>query len=239
MKSLINESMKILINDVMFSLINAIMKTLINGGLMIVSFLSQKGGVTKSTLARAVAVAFADNDWSVHIADMDWQQQTSCKWAARRDERKIEPSISSSSHRRVDSALKIENAYNLLVIDGRPSADKDSILIAKSSELVILPTGTSLDDLEPQLHLANDLRMNGINNEKILFIVNKSPTDTEANNALDTIKSWGFKVCSHSIPFKAGYSTAQDSGLSITETRYNSLNQLTSKAIQEIVDLMI
>ena len=206
---------------------------------MIVSFLSQKGGVTKSTLARAVAVAFAENGWSVHIADMDWQQQTSCKWAARRDDKKIEPPISSSSHRRVDSALKFKNAYNLLIIDGRPAADQDSILVAKASELVILPTGTSLDDLEPQLHLANDLKMNGINNEKILFVVNKSPTDTEANNALDTIRSWGFNVCSSFIPFKAGYSTAQDSGLSITETRYNTLNVLTAKAIQEIVDLMI
>ncbi|WP_340700532.1 ParA family protein [Vibrio harveyi] len=56
---------------------------------MIISFLSQKGGVTKSTLARAVAVAFAQNDWSVHLADMDWQQQTCGKWTARRDEKKI------------------------------------------------------------------------------------------------------------------------------------------------------
>ncbi|EIK4811107.1 ParA family protein [Vibrio parahaemolyticus] len=206
---------------------------------MIISFLSQKGGVTKSTLARAVSVAFAENGWSVHLADMDWQQQTCGKWSARRDDKKIIPSISASSHRRVDSALKNENAYDLLVIDGKPAADQDSIIIAKNSSLVVLPTGTSLDDLEPQLNLANDFKMNGISNNQILFVVNKATTEIEAINAIETIRAWGFPVCSNVIPFKAGYSSAQDLGLSVTETRFPSLNTLTNKVIQEIVDLMI
>nr|AKN40910.1 hypothetical protein [Vibrio sp. FF_273] len=209
------------------------------GVIMIISFISQKGGVTKSTLARAVAVAFAENDWSVHLADMDWQQQTCGKWTARRDVKNIEPAISSSSHRRVDTAFKNESLYNILIIDGRPAADQDSILIAKSSSLVVLPTGTSLDDLEPQLNLANDLKMNGVSNDKILFVVNKATTSAEATNALETIKAWGFSVCDNVIPFKAGYSAAQDQGLSVTETRYPSLNSLTSSVVQEIVDLMI
>ena len=205
---------------------------------MIISFLSQKGGVTKSTLARAVAVAFAENDWSVHIADMDWQQQTSCKWSARRDDKKILPSISASSHRRVESALKTESAYHLLIIDGRPASDQDSIVLAKKSSLIVLPTGTSLDDLEPQLNLANDLKMNGIAVNKILFVVNKSATDSEANNAIETIKAWEFNVSVNPIPFKAGYSSAQDQRLSITETRFSTLNLVSVKAIQDIVDLM-
>lgn len=205
---------------------------------MIISFLSQKGGVTKSTLARAVAVAFAENEWSVHIADMDWQQQTSCKWSARRDDKKILPSISASSHRRVESALKTESAYHLLIIDGRPASDQDSIVVAKNSSLIVLPTGTSLDDLEPQLNLANDLKMNGIAVSKILFVVNKCATESEANNAIETIKAWGFNVSINPIPFKAGYSSAQDQGLSITETRFGTLNAVSVKAIQDIVNLM-
>ncbi|MGF1903545.1 ParA family protein [Aliivibrio salmonicida] len=228
------------VRDRLFSWNNENMLSLNNvGAFMIISFLSQKGGVTKSTLARSIAVAFAENSWSVHIADMDWQQQTSCKWSERRDQKEVKPSITTSAHRRVESALKCEESYNLLVIDGRPAADQDSIVIAKASTLVVLPTGTSLDDLEPQLHLANDLRMNGITTDKIIFLINKSPTDSETNNATETIKAWGFNVCETAISFKAGYSSAQDQGLSITETRYPSLNKLTTKAIQEIVDLMI
>ncbi|GIU51699.1 para1 [Shewanella sairae] len=206
---------------------------------MIVSFLSQKGGVTKSTLARALAVSFADNAWSVHIADMDWQQQTSSKWTGRRDEKNIAPIITASAHRRVESALKLKDAYNLLIIDGRPASDQDTILLAKESTLVVLPAGTSTDDLEPQLYLANDLVRNGVIKENIMFIINKCPTESEANNATNTIKAWGFKVCEHTLHFKAGYSTAQDLGLSITETKYPSLNLAASKLIQEIADLMI
>ena len=206
---------------------------------MIISFLSQKGGVTKSTLARALAVSFAENTWAVHIADMDWQQQTSSKWAARRDEKLVTPTISASAHRRIDSALKLKNAYDLLIIDGRPASDQDTILLAKESKLVVLPAGTSTDDLEPQLHLANDLMRHGIEKDCILFVVNKSPTETEANNAAKTIEAWGFKVCKNALHFKAGYSTAQDFGLSITETKYGSLNLAASNLIQEIADLMI
>ncbi len=70
-------------------------------------------------------------------------------------------------------------------------------------------------------------------------MINKATTTAEATNALETIKAWGFTVCANVIPFKAGYSSAQDLGFSVTETRYSSLNSLTSNVVQEIVDLMI
>ena len=51
---------------------------------MIISFISQKGGVSRSTLARATAVEFARSGKKVHLADLDSQQQTSAKWSERR-----------------------------------------------------------------------------------------------------------------------------------------------------------
>ena len=205
---------------------------------MIISFLSQKGGVTKSTLSRATAVAFAENKWSVHLIDLDWQQQTSFKWANRRDEANIKPTISASSVRRLDPAFKLESLYDLLIIDGRASSDKDSIVIAKKSDLIVLPTGTSLDDLEPQLNLARDFKNNGVNLDKIFFVINKSPTESESSKAIETIKAWGFQASLNCIGFKAAYSSAQDQGKSITETRYNSLNATTNNAVQDIVNMV-
>ena len=44
--------------------------------------LSQKGGVGKSTLSRAIAVEYARNEWDVKIADMDLKQST-CSFSNR------------------------------------------------------------------------------------------------------------------------------------------------------------
>ncbi len=47
---------------------------------MIIAFVSQKGGVGKSTLARAVAREAAYGGLKVKIADLDTQQGTSVDW---------------------------------------------------------------------------------------------------------------------------------------------------------------
>lgn len=46
---------------------------------MFISFLSQKGGEGRSTLARATAAELARSGKKVHLADLDSQQQTAAK----------------------------------------------------------------------------------------------------------------------------------------------------------------
>ncbi len=200
---------------------------------MIISFLSQKGGVTKSTFARAVATAFASEQWSVHVVDLDWQQRTTGDWSELREKHKELNQIEVSVHRRINAGMKLSSSYDVLIVDGRPAADQDSLVIASKSDLVVIPTGTSFDDLKPQLTLANELRMNGISN--LYFVVNKYPSESEAENTIRIIKEWGFDVSENAIPFKAGYSQANSIGLSIYETRFKSLNEISKKTIGDIL----
>ncbi|WP_140414231.1 ParA family protein, partial [Bathymodiolus platifrons methanotrophic gill symbiont] len=72
---------------------------------MIISLLNQKGGVGKSSLARALAVEFARNKWAVHVADLDGKQQTSFLWGERRKESGAEPSIDVSLYSEPKTAL--------------------------------------------------------------------------------------------------------------------------------------
>ena len=60
---------------------------------MILSLLSQKGGVGKSALARLIGVEFAKAGWRVKIADLDTAQGTATKWKARRDRAGLQPDI--------------------------------------------------------------------------------------------------------------------------------------------------
>lgn len=124
---------------------------------MIISFISQKGGLSRSTLARATAVELARSGRKVHLADLDSQQQTSAKWAERRDNAGIYPAIETGIYRRHEVALKAASNYQYLIVDTRPIVDISSLDIARQSNLVVIAIGTSLDDLESSLLSEHEL----------------------------------------------------------------------------------
>ena len=57
----------------------------------IASFVGQKGGVGKSTLARVLAVAAASQDYRVLLADFDLEQLSCVEWSAVRLRNRIAP----------------------------------------------------------------------------------------------------------------------------------------------------
>ncbi len=59
----------------------------------IASFVGQKGGVGKSTLARVLAVAVARAQHKVLIGDFDLEQLTCVEWSALRMRNGLEPEI--------------------------------------------------------------------------------------------------------------------------------------------------
>jgi chromosome partitioning protein len=84
---------------------------------MVVAFVSQKGGVGKSTLARALAREASAGKLSVKVADLDVQQGTLVNWQRRRLAAGCEPSVSVESFRSSGSALSARDGYDLLVLD--------------------------------------------------------------------------------------------------------------------------
>ena len=60
---------------------------------MIISLISQKGGVGKSAVARLLGVEFTKAGWNVKIADLDPVQGTTTRWKSRRDQAGIQPEI--------------------------------------------------------------------------------------------------------------------------------------------------
>ena len=208
---------------------------------MIISFLNQKGGVGKSTLARATAVEFINNKWDVIVADMDSTQRTTSNWAEKRKEQGIEPSVETGVYREAKTALKMDAACNLLIIDGAAYADAHTKSVAEQSDLIVIPTGITEDDLRASLSLGNELCMNGIDRNRIFYVVIKVPEngDREAMATRKSIQQWGFTVAKGWIPFKTSYGKAMDSGYTLVETRHPTLNKKSDQIIQGISDYAI
>ena len=137
---------------------------------MIISLISQKGGVGKSALSRLIAVEYAKSGWSVKIGDLDTGQGSTAKWKARRDQHGIEPEIPVEKYATVERAIKDAEHYDLMVLDGPAFAERRGLSMARVSELIIMPTGYSLDDMEPQIETAYELEDNGVDSDHIVFV---------------------------------------------------------------------
>lgn len=134
---------------------------------LMIGMVSQKGGVGKSTMSRLIAREYAAAGWEVKIAPLDVSQGTSTDWKQRREQHGLQPEVAVEPFRTVAQAIKVASLYDLLVFDGPPHSMAGTLEIARASNLVVLPTGLSLDDLKPTVLLAHELIEAGINPDRI------------------------------------------------------------------------
>lgn len=203
--------------------------------MLTIACLSQKGGVGKSTLARLIARTYAHGEWQVKIADFNVKQKTSVDWCALRMGQGIKPDIAAEAFVDVSKATRLD--CDLVVFDGKPDSDTQTIRIAQVSLLVVIPTGISTDDLLPQVRFAQELKSRGVDNRKILFVLNKC-TDSPAAvlDARQYIGRAGFGVAAGSLPMKTAYINAHNIGRCLAETDYPSLNQRADAVANEIIE---
>lgn len=198
---------------------------------------SQKGGVGKSTLCRMIAREAAQGKMNVKIADLDIQQGTSFKWAARRAENGIKPNIRVETFANVKEAIKEANNFDLYILDGAPHSSRDTRIVAKEVDLIVIPTGQSIDDLEPSVLLAHDLYKDGIPISRIVFALCRvSDSEKEVQAAREYLKATPYKALAGEIPNRTGFSQALDQGRAITETQYRSLTKKADRLSQSIID---
>jgi len=201
---------------------------------LVVSCLSQKGGVGKSTLARLIATTYAAEKWRVKIADLNVRQKTSVDWAAMRMGLEVKPPVAAEPILDVKAAMKQD--WDLIIFDGKPDSDSSSLDAAKNSHLIIIPTGTSIDDIVPQVRFANELHRNGVRKDKIVFVLNQTTDSTaQIEGARQLIAEGGYAVVKQNLPHRTGFQNAQNAGRSVSETEFKSLNNLSNAVATDLV----
>ncbi len=202
----------------------------------IVALVSQKGGVGKSTLARAIGREATRSGLEVKIADLDTQQGTATDWYRLRLNAKIEPAVPVELFRTAQQALAVAERYDLLIIDGPARTSKGTLEIARVANLVVQPTGASLDDLRPAVREFHALVQAGVPKDKLIFALNHIGTEVEANDARDYLTEAGYAILAGHLPERPGYRKAQNLGYAITETRFSGLNEKADALVQTLID---
>jgi chromosome partitioning protein len=202
----------------------------------IIAFVSQKGGVGKSTFARALAREAANNGLRTKIADLDTQQGTSVDWNRVRLGAGLKPEVSVEAFATAAQALKAAPQYDLLIIDAPARTSSGTRQIAQVADLVVQPTGPARDDLQPAVREFHALAKAGVPKNKLAFALNHIGTETEEAEARDYLSQAGYTVLDGALMERPAYRKAQNGGRSITETSFGNLNATADALIQTLID---
>jgi chromosome partitioning protein len=202
----------------------------------IASFIGQKGGVGKCTLARVLAVAAAREHYKVLIGDFDLEQLTCVEWSAMRMRHGIEPDIDAQAFKSLKKLRKTVTDYDLVVVDTRGLADELTEDVSKESDVVFLPSGTSMDDLRPTLALAKKLAKSKSVSNKIVIVLSKiGRSERLLEEAQSIIADAGFDTLSAVWPERDGFQADLDVGRAGSETS----NPYLKAAAKEIETAMM
>jgi chromosome partitioning protein len=202
----------------------------------VVAFVSQKGGVGKSTLSRALAREAAAGGLRVKVADLDTQQGTSVDWHRQRLNASIEPVVSVEAFATAAQALGVANGFDILILDGPARTSQATLEIARAANLVVQPTGASLDDLRPAVREFHALVKAGVPPARLAFALNRIGTPAEEAETRAYLVEAGYAVLDGCLLERPAYRQAQNAGHAITETRYVALNERADALIQSLID---
>jgi chromosome partitioning protein len=202
----------------------------------IASFVGQKGGVGKSALARVLAVAAAHQGKKVLIGDYDLEQLTCVEWGAARLRNGIEPEVEVRAFKSLKKLRKKVDGFDLVVVDTRGLADDFTEEISKESDIVFLPTGTSMDDLRPTIALAKRLAQHGDSSNNIVIVLSKTGrSERLLEQALTYIDRSGFDCLDATWPQRDGFQSDFDLGKAGSE----SSNQFLKQAAQKVESALL
>jgi chromosome partitioning protein len=201
---------------------------------IIVSFISQKGGVGKSTLARALA-AVAAHAFRVRLADLDAKQGTVSEWQKVRTANPSHLLFDGGSYGSFGEALEDSRDVDLLICDAPAGATRQTLELAAASDLLVQPTGASADDLRPAVLLFHELVKVGVPPERLVAAICRTMSDTEEAAARAYVQAAGYAALPGSIPERSIYRQAQNRGAAITETRTRQLNERAETLIEALL----
>ena len=211
-----------------------------------VAFASQAGNPGKSALAVSLAVEASNNGLSTKLIDLDSEHRTTERWHTQRATLNLDPLPELASVKSAESATRESDGYDGLVIFDCPSrATTATAVLAKQSDLVVVPVGPGKKDADlalgaiAQWHATEQIPL-----KRFLLLLTRQLSDSEIRKwraylTKASINSQSVNVLTQALADKLSYRQACETGYALTETMYASLNdrakRLFAKIMAEVV----
>jgi chromosome partitioning protein len=203
---------------------------------VVVGLVSQKGGVGKSTLARALGAVVAHAGLKVRIADLDPQQHTVVEWERMRGENRLAPALDVRGFATVAQALAGMADDELLILDAPARVSRRTLDVAKTSDLVVQPTSGSIDDLRPAIVLFHELVQAGVPRERLVLALSRILSAAEEDAARAYIAKTDYEVLAGAILERAAYRDAHNRGQAVTEAKGRARNDPVEQLVEALFD---
>lgn len=206
---------------------------------VVVAFVSRKGGVGKSTLARALATVAARRGLATTLADLDKDQQTSSRWQRLREKYRVFPPLTVEAYGNVDAAIASEPDADLLILDAPGNSPGLTLEIASVAHLVIQPSGACFDDLQPAVELFYQLAASGIPKSRLLIALSRMLDADEEEAARAYIEVADFNLLPGATIERARYREAHNRGLAFIESPGEDLTASAGVALSALLTKIV
>ncbi|MGI2906951.1 ParA family partition ATPase [Tolypothrix sp. VBCCA 56010] len=157
-----------------------------------IAIISEKGGVSKTTLSINLGVAAALKNKVVAIIDLD-PQASSSEWGDLREAET--PAIIATPASRLNNVLETaeEEGFDLLILDTAPRAEATVLNAAKAADLILIPCCPSLFDIKA---LKNTIDLIKLAKKTATFVLTSVPTSgTVGEESAQALKDFEFPLC--------------------------------------------
>lgn len=184
----------------------------------ILAVISQKGGVGKTTLATALAVAAEQDSKSVALFDLD-PQVSACSWADRRKAagHGENPIVRDVNFNRLPHAVEaMRNAGGDLTILDCPPVHRDIAHEAMSAaDFILIPTRAEAFDLRAMTQTVKLAQQ--IGKTPVVVLTFCPPSGVEIEQARAVIEQLGAVWCGVDIHQRKAFARAQQEGQAVQE----------------------
>jgi chromosome partitioning protein len=181
----------------------------------VVSLVSQKGGVGKTTLATALAVAAHRDGKQVFLVDLDPQASASFWMDTRQDDGLAITAIPASRLGHVLEAAKGAAGADIAIIDTPPFAKDIAFEAAEHADLVLIPTRPAVFDVMATSRTIDLIKV--FAKPAVVVLTFCPPMGKEIEDTEAAVAALGALLCPVRIGQRVVYSRAQQKGRAAQE----------------------
>src|SRR5215831_12143817 len=180
-----------------------------------ISFISQKGGVGKTTLAIHLAGAFVRDGYNTVVLDLD-PQASAAEW---KDARSADlPAVTAIPASRLTRVLEETGRVgaDVVILDTAPHSEGTALDAARSADLILIPCQPSIMDLRAMRKTANLL---GHIQKPTFAVLNGVPAQGSAADGAEKaiVAEFNMPVCPVRFGERVAYSRCLISGQTAQE----------------------
>jgi chromosome partitioning protein len=192
---------------------------------MIISFLNQKGGVGKTTLAIHVATALAKNDNRVLLVDAD-PQGSALDWSDAREENRLLTVLGLPKKNLHKELPNLTNDFDHVIIDGPPRVYNVARSAMIASDLVIIPIQPSPYDVWAAKEIIDLIEEATVfkNSLKAAFVVNRRIVNTAiGRDVFNALQNYNIPILKSTVCQRVAFAETATQGKTVLDTDMESL----------------